>query len=82
MRPITAGYVGPPPRPATLEINDVESGRQNWRHMLHRHAAASGGVDGAGGPASSASGRMLQLLLEMQDAEDAIVARHLSYERS
>jgi len=72
-RPVTASYIGPPPRPRTLELNDVETDRLRWRQMLVRHS------EGMNPP--PASGRMLALLSEMQEMEDSILTRHLALTR-
>ena len=79
-RPFTGTYIGPPPRPHTMEVNDPEAERSRWRNMLYRHDSTLDG--GTSGAASQHSVRaMLNLLLDMQDMEDAIVAQNMAVTR-
>lgn len=81
-RPYTATYIGPPPRPKTLEFADTESQRARWRTMLARHRA---GLQAGTSAVTSLHPRsvqmMLQMLEDMQDMEDAIVAQSVSLTR-
>jgi len=78
-RPFTGTYIGPPPRPQTLELNDAETQRSRWRSMLSRHsqtplaAGSSAGTQPVQG--------MLEMLLEMQQMEDSIVSRSVGVTR-
>ena len=42
VRPLTATFVGPPPRPRTLELSDAETERARWRNMVLRHSRSLG----------------------------------------
>jgi hypothetical protein len=81
-RPFTGTYIGPPPRPQTLELNDAEAQRSRWRSMLSRHsqtpvAAGNSGGSAGGQPVQT----MLGMLLEMQQMEDSIVSRSVAVTR-
>ena len=80
MRPFTATYIGPPPRPAALQLGDAETERLRWHNMVTRHAAPAGaaGVDGSGGEPVQ---NMLAMLLDMQHSEDSIVAQQVALTR-
>lgn len=54
--------LAPPPRPATLAYVDVDEERRMWHGLLERHAGPS---------------RLMALLEEMREAEDAVAARAL-----
>jgi len=81
-RPFTGTYIGPPPRPSTLELHDAETERSRWRNMVSRH---SNEPEAAGNPGSSASRQpvqtMLDMLLNMQQMEDSIVSRSVAVTR-
>jgi hypothetical protein len=81
-RPFTGSYIGPPPRPNNIELKDAETERFHWRNMLSRHgqapAASAGSTHAMGNQAVQG---MLQMLLDMQHAEDAIVARNAAVTR-
>lgn len=81
-RPFTATFIGPPPRPTTMELNDAESQRARWRSMLARH---SDGLEAGAGAVTSARRQsvqvMLKMLEDMQDMEDAILAESVSVTR-
>lgn len=81
-RPFTGSYIGPPPRPHTLELNDADAQRSRWREMLWRHmplAAADSytGSAGRGQPVQT----MLDMLLEMQQMEDSMVSQSVGVTR-
>lgn len=81
-RPFTGTYIGPPPRPQTLELNDVETQRSRWRNMLWRHMP----THGAPGQMGSSTGgqpvqNMLEMLWEMQQMEDSIVSQSVAVTR-
>lgn len=81
-RPFTGTYIGPPPRPHTMEVGDPEAERSRWRNLLYRH---DGALDAAGNSAGAAAQQpvraMLSLLLDMQDMEDSIVAQNVAVTR-
>ena len=81
VRPFTATYIGPPPRPPALQLNDVETERWRWHNMVTRHATPAD----AAGPNGSAGGdsvqTMLAMLLDMQQMEDSIVAQQVAVTR-
>ena len=81
-RPYTASYIGPPPRPKTLEWADGNSQRLRWRSMLARHSDL---VKSAGsmphGREQPSVEMMLEMLGDMQDLEDAILAESVSLTR-
>jgi hypothetical protein len=73
-----------PPRPPSVEIRDAASERLRWRNTLDRHSRLF--TDRPPGfeppPALRDIERMLALLIQMQDAEDVVVSRHLAESRS
>jgi len=81
VRPFTATYIGPPPRPPALQLGDVETERWRWHNMVTRHATPAD----AAGPNGSAGGEsvqtMLAMLLDMQHMEDSIVAQQVAVTR-
>jgi len=83
--PAGGGFIGPPPRPATLETRDAASERVRWRSLLDRHSrlfedpAALGAAMGAAGSREMASvQRMLALLQRFRELEDAVIARQIA----
>jgi len=86
---LSASLIGPPPRPAALETFDPADLRLRWRGLIERHARAFSEVPieslaAAGGVTTDAMRnveRMLALLMQLQDREDAIVSRHLAETR-
>ena len=80
-RPFTGTYIGPPPRPPSLELNDTDAQRSHWRQMLWRHmpsaAQSHTGSAGRGQPVQA----MLEMFLEMQDMEDSIVSQSVGVTR-
>ena len=81
-RPFTATYIGPPPRPLSLEIYDAETERSRWHNMVWRH---SRGLEAAENPGISNSKQpvkvMLEMLLDMQQMEDSIVSQQVAVTR-
>jgi hypothetical protein len=81
-RPFTGTYIGPPPRPHTMEMNDPERERERWRSMVYRHSTA---LDASAGSTTSAARQpvqaMLELLQDMQDMEDSIVSQNVAVTR-
>ena len=81
-RPFTGTYIGPPPRPNTLQLFDAETERTRWNSMLWRHsrtldAADDLGITGSRQPVHT----MLGMLLQMQEMEDSIVAQQMAATR-
>lgn len=80
VRPFTATYIGPPPRPRRLQLNDPETERARWHNMVQRHS-----LDAAGNQANSTDSEsvrnMLEMLLDMQQMEDSIVAQQVAVTR-
>jgi len=81
-RPFTATYIAPPSRPKGLELEGVEVERARWRNLLTRHELLLRTSPNA---LSSTSGQSVQVMLEMlrdmQEAEDGIVAQAVSLTR-
>lgn len=79
-RPFTGTYIGPPPRPRTLEVQDAETQRQRWHGMIRKHSASPGGTTRSGGRGQPIQ-NMLEMLREMQHMEDSIVSQAVSLTR-
>jgi hypothetical protein len=81
-RPFTAAYMAPPPRPKSLQMEAVEVERVRWRNMLSRH---SGMGENSAKLVTSTSQRsvevMLEMLREMQEIEDGMMAESVSLTR-
>jgi hypothetical protein len=79
---VSASTIGPPPRPAGLDISDAATQRLIWRQMLDRQVIAleDDPLDAipADGKGNRALKRMLVLLVGMQEAEDEIAGRRLA----
>jgi hypothetical protein len=82
LSPVNASTIGPPPRPAGLEIQDAAAQRSMWRQMLDRHLdrleGDRAGTDPAAENDNHAIGRMLTLLVRFQDLEGEVASRHLA----
>ena len=80
-RPPNASYIDPPPRPRSMEIRDAETERQRWRTMLSRQDKSLTSANFAD-PSQKQSVRvMLDMLLDMQHAGDAIAAQNAALTR-
>jgi hypothetical protein len=80
-RPFTGTYIGPPPPPLTLEMQDAETQRQRWHGMIRRHSESTGNVTrGSFGRGASVQ-NMLEMLREMQHMEDSIVSQTVALAR-
>lgn len=82
VRPFTGSYIGPPPRPHALEVNDPQTERSRWRNMVSRHGRALG----TAGYSGTSTGQrcvqtMLEMLLDMQQMEDSIVSQNAAVTR-
>jgi hypothetical protein len=81
-RPFTGTYIGPPPRPHTLQLFDAETERTRWQSMLWRHSQRP---DPVTAPSLSSAREpvhiMLEMLLQMQELEDLIVAQQTAVTR-
>ena len=73
-RPLDATFLDPPSRPSTMEIRDPQNERSRWRSMLTRHRKPTAGASGNGSNGQSVQ-VMLDMLLDMQQAEDSIVSQ-------
>jgi hypothetical protein len=80
--PVNASAIGPPPRPAGLEIQDAATQRLMWRQMLDRQVVAledhPSDLSSAAESGNRAIGRMLTLLMHFRGVEDEIATRHLA----
>ena len=80
VRPYTGTYIGPPPRPPVLMMQDVETQRKQWYGILRRHSDG-----GTASRTSTGKGRavqnMMDMLQEMQGMEDAIVSQSVALSR-
>jgi hypothetical protein len=79
-RPANATYIGPPPRPAAMEVRDIESERTRWRNMLARHQKGLNAANPSNSGGHSVK-VMLNMLLDMQSAEDEIVSQNAGLTR-
>jgi hypothetical protein len=81
-RPFTGTYIGPPPRPHTLQLFDAETERTQWHSMLWRHSQTPSPLTD---PSISAKQQpvhiMLEMLLQMQELETLIVAQQTAVTR-
>ena len=75
-----AHVLGAPAPPHGFEPGDVASERLEWRGLLERHSRpfAEAQSEELVTPEMRSVERMLALLIEMQDHEDAVVSRHLA----
>jgi len=78
-RPPDATYIGPPPRPRSMEVRDIDSERNRWRSMLVKHydSATAANSQGPQQPVKV----MLEMLLDMQGAEDDVVSQNAALTR-
>jgi len=81
-RPFTATYIGPPPRPQTLALDNSQTERIRWRNLVSTHGAD---MDSYSGPTSyrseAAIQTMIEMLRQMQAMEDSIVAKQVAVTR-
>ncbi len=80
-RPFTGTYIGPPPRPHTLQLFDAATERSRWRSMLWRHSRTPEGTDFIPAGSRQAVHTMLEMLLQMQQMEDSIVSLQVAVTR-
>src|SRR5262249_3449391 len=82
IRPFTTTFIGPPPRPRTLEVNDARTERMRWRNMLSRHNGTLNDAETLNMPGGKrAEHTMVGMLLQLQEMEDAIVSRQVAVTR-
>jgi hypothetical protein len=82
VRPFTTTYIGPPPRPSTLGLDDVQTQRMRWHNILPRHSGASSVLqDSIATPGEQAVQTMLEMISQIQQMEDAIVSRQVAVTR-
>ena len=80
--PVNASTIGPPPRPAGLEIQDAASQRQMWEQMLRRQLTALDSHPADTNPAAGGGNRpierMLALLVRFRGVEGEVAGRRLA----
>jgi hypothetical protein len=81
VRPFTATYIGPPPRPPALQLSDAETERSRWHNMVTRHATPAGAAGPNGSAGADSVRTMLDMLLGMRQMEDSIVAQQVAVTR-
>jgi hypothetical protein len=81
VRPFTATYIGPPPRPPALQLGDVETERWRWHNMVTRHSMPMNGGGANGSAGGDSVQTMIDMLLNMQQMEDSIVSRQAALTR-
>ncbi|MGA7754407.1 MAG: hypothetical protein WCB05_16345 [Candidatus Sulfotelmatobacter sp.] len=74
-RPPDATYLEPPACPSTMDIRDPQSERARWRTMLTRHGTSMAGANRNSSTNRHSVQVMLDMLLDMQQAEDSIVSQ-------
>lgn len=79
-RPANATYIGPPPRPRSMEVRDINSERNRWRSMLVRHYDSLAGGNSST-PQPHSVKVMLEMLVDMQGAGDEIVSQNAALTR-
>lgn len=81
-RPFTGTYIGPPPRPQALQLSDPETQRGRWRSMIWRHSLAlDAGTTFGRASSKQAIHTMLDMLQQMQEMEDSIIAQQVAVTR-
>ena len=80
-RPPDATHLDPPQRPNTLEVRDAETERKRWRSMLSRHDKTLASANVADPNGKQSVRVMLDMLLDMQHAGDAIASQNASLTR-
>jgi hypothetical protein len=81
-RPFTATYIGPPPRPNTLALENSQTERARWRNLVSRHSLHSDTTHyRLNDTGHIAVEDMLEMLQQMQRMEDAIVAQQVAITR-
>jgi hypothetical protein len=80
-RPPDATHLDPPQRPQTMEVRDAATEGKRWRSLLSRHDKSLASANFAD-PSQKQSVRvMLDMLLDMQHAGDAITAQNTALTR-
>ena len=81
-RPLDATFIGPPPKPRSLELGDASSERVRWRRILSQHSAELAVPSNAeGAHARQSVQMMLDMLQSIQDSEDSLVSMNASVTR-
>jgi len=80
-RPPDATHLDPPQRPPSMEIRDAETERKRWRSMLSRHNQTLSHAMFADPNSKEAVRVMLEMLLDMQHAGDAIASQNAAMTR-
>jgi hypothetical protein len=80
--PLNATFIGPPPRPQSLETSDADSERVRWRNMLLSHVQSirtpGAQLDARGAQAVQT---MLGMLLQALRMEEVIASRSAAVTR-
>ncbi|HEX3821587.1 MAG TPA: hypothetical protein VHW45_14730 [Candidatus Sulfotelmatobacter sp.] len=80
-RPPDAAHLDPPQRPQTMEIRDAETEGKRWRSMLSRQDKSLASANFADSSQKQSVRVMLDMLLDMQHAGDAISAQNAAVTR-
>ena len=81
-RPFTATYIGPPPRPHTLALDNLQTERTRWRSLVSRHSEIEDAPHRSETCTSTPAVRtMIEMLRQMQLMEDSIVAQQVAVTR-
>lgn len=80
-RPYTGTYIGAPPRPHTLGLQDADAQRQCWHGIVRKHFQNTGNLSRIGMGRGQPVYNMLEMLQDMQDMEDSIVAQAVALSR-
>jgi hypothetical protein len=78
--PSSPSSIGPPPRPLSLESREPATERMRWHQLLTRHTTFSPMQNGS--QSSDKVSSMMFLLVQAQQAADAVTARSLEGERA
>lgn len=75
-RPFTASYIGPPPRPHSLCLDSFQTQRARWHNLVSRYGAMADSISTPAGYIDKPAIRiMIDMLRQMQQIEDSIVAQ-------
>jgi hypothetical protein len=80
-RPPDATHIGPPPRPTSLDLRDIDTERSRWRSMLAKHDRTTSSSSFQNANDGHSVRVMLDMLLDMQGTEDSIVSQNAALTR-
>jgi len=81
-RPFTATYIGPPPRPHSLSLDNFHTERARWRNLVSRHGDINDSPTiSATFTSTPAVATMIDMLRQTQQMEDSIVAQQVAITR-